>query len=416
MRTSFVGPAKLQFRLLFAWLALAMGCSLITPLDFVGNGAKSFDAGLGGSSIHTGGLSGVGGEGGGSVGGNGGTSIGGNTNCSTTLFMTDSSNCGACGHDCLGGQCQSGVCQPVVIATGLSAVQDIALDTDTIYVTRWNSPETNGQVIKLPKSGGLSSVLTQGQLNPLGIALDSANVYWANYGPQNGTTTSATGGVAKIAKSDLGGTATVIDSGQSSNSHGSIVVTVDSSNIYWGNYFQIMICPLAGCGTAGATILSQAGGVNAIAVSGGVVYWTNGDGMQVSMIANTNIGGAATPLASNQGRPLGLALDNTYVYWANTTEGTVHRAPLAGGPNQIVASNQVGDSSTDMASYLAIDDTFVYWNDQTAHSYLKAPKSGGGPVTPLTNYGGSDCRYLAVDSVAVYFTCYYAGNVQKIAK
>jgi hypothetical protein len=30
--------------------------------------------------------------------------------------QTDPANCGYCGHDCLGGGCTAGVCQPVVLA------------------------------------------------------------------------------------------------------------------------------------------------------------------------------------------------------------------------------------------------------------------------------------------------------------
>jgi hypothetical protein len=32
---------------------------------------------------------------------------------------TDAANCGSCGHDCQGGACQSAMCQPVTLASGL---------------------------------------------------------------------------------------------------------------------------------------------------------------------------------------------------------------------------------------------------------------------------------------------------------
>lgn len=35
-------------------------------------------------------------------------------------LASDSSNCGRCGHDCLGGACKGGVCQPVTLATTAS--------------------------------------------------------------------------------------------------------------------------------------------------------------------------------------------------------------------------------------------------------------------------------------------------------
>ena len=31
--------------------------------------------------------------------------------------MNDAKNCGVCGHDCLGGKCLKGACQPIILAT-----------------------------------------------------------------------------------------------------------------------------------------------------------------------------------------------------------------------------------------------------------------------------------------------------------
>jgi hypothetical protein len=83
---------------------------------------------------------------------------------------------------------------------------------------------------------------------------------------------------------------------------------------------------------------------------------------------------------------------------------------------QTVASSAVTDAATDSLGNMAVDDTYAYWIDRTATAIMRAPKAGGGTATSLANYGGADCRGVAVDSVAVYFTCFFSGYAAKIAK
>src|SRR5260370_40311182 len=41
--------------------------------------------------------------------------------CEVTLAGSDEHHCGACGHDCLGGKCESGKCRPVVLTAYLNS-------------------------------------------------------------------------------------------------------------------------------------------------------------------------------------------------------------------------------------------------------------------------------------------------------
>ena len=61
------------------------------------------------------------------------------------VLATDPRNCGRCDHDCLGGECTAGACQPFVVAGGLTGPGELALDESRIY---W---ETNDQT-QTPKS------------------------------------------------------------------------------------------------------------------------------------------------------------------------------------------------------------------------------------------------------------------------
>ena len=89
------------------WLSLGLlfvgtSCSEIT---YVGSG--------GGGAVVSGGAAS---SGGGMIGGGGvGGGAGGTASCEGVDFAEDPAHCGSCGHDCAGGDCDAGVCQPVEI-------------------------------------------------------------------------------------------------------------------------------------------------------------------------------------------------------------------------------------------------------------------------------------------------------------
>src|SRR5579859_4125816 len=76
--------------------------------------------------------------------------------CNPATLDTDGHNCGACGHDCQGGACSNGACQPVTLASGQSGIQKLVIDATTLY---WTS--SNGYIGRLGKDGqGLTHVLS----------------------------------------------------------------------------------------------------------------------------------------------------------------------------------------------------------------------------------------------------------------
>lgn len=70
----------------------------------------------------------------------------------------DPFNCGACGHDCLGGGCTSGRCQPVVIANDPGGPVALAVDATHVY---WTS-SLNGDVLRAPITGGAVETIYDG--------------------------------------------------------------------------------------------------------------------------------------------------------------------------------------------------------------------------------------------------------------
>lgn len=71
--------------------------------------------------------------------------------------QSDPHHCGACGHTCLGGACEGGVCREVLLARGLTTVFDLAPTSDGLYFlassiskeyflerARWGAPPCDG--------------------------------------------------------------------------------------------------------------------------------------------------------------------------------------------------------------------------------------------------------------------------------
>src|SRR5580765_1980520 len=59
--------------------------------------------------------------------------------CETNV-ASDPQNCGRCGHDCCGGACVNGQCQPTIIATAEKLASNLAVDVGTAY---WQAQHQN---------------------------------------------------------------------------------------------------------------------------------------------------------------------------------------------------------------------------------------------------------------------------------
>lgn len=98
---------------------------------------------------------------------------------------TNANHCGTCGHDCLGGKCAAGKCQPFVVATEPGRFVGIALDSTHVY---WTNSAT-GDVRRVPIGGGTAEMVYDGPgASPLGEALvrSGAHVYFTVGTPDGG--------------------------------------------------------------------------------------------------------------------------------------------------------------------------------------------------------------------------------------
>lgn len=156
-------------------------------------------------------------------------------------------------------------------------------------------------------------------------------------------------------------------------------------------------------------------GVYDMAVDATDLYWTV-DGVEsgdAGVWKVSRAGGTAEQLVSLPARLYGIALDDTYVYFANYAgglpgTGAIMRVSKTGGPPQTVVGNLTAPHQ------LVIDGANVYWTSSPWYTggVFVAPKAGGIE----TRLGGplDGALDLVVQGGYVYFTEGHAGRIARI--
>jgi hypothetical protein len=318
-------------------------------------------------------------------------------------LQTDKKNCGACGHDCFGGDCKAGKCQPVQLVT-TGSPRYVATDATNIYYT----DDALDQVRKMPKSGGSPQTLcvSPGKLTQE-IAIDATNVYFTFSNLADG---GEMGGVAQCALT--GGTASVISPDQ----YYASTFVLDTGTLYWataGNPQPIVSMKLGappaakiGAGDPGADITIRVFG-NSLYIAndtsngtlkrctlpqctGSETLSTNADGIDAVSVKNANLvwGTGVYPGTLYQGQldggnPQGFSVgppiphtfvfDDKYLYWCNAgphnaqtdsyDQGSIMRCPHTNGFVTCDATGPVTLSTTPQSYVhgLISDTDSIYW-------------------------------------------------------
>jgi hypothetical protein len=311
---------------------------------------------------------------------------------------SDPHNCGACGHDCEGGACSDGVCQPFALATFDADANYLAVDAANVY---WTNDD--GTVMQCPLDGCGSSpiVLASEQPGPNGITVNATTVFWANYNFQNPSA------VVACAIGGCGDAPTVVADNQTPYD-----VAVDATNVYWTNFNDnsVYVCAIDGCADT-PTLITNAMDAWSIAVDGAAVYWSENTG--AGRIERCALGGScngAAQIAIDQVNPGGLVLDAANVYWSNFANGLVQSCAKAGSGCGD-SPNVIAGAETNPLS-VAVDSDTVYW--PTGSGSIRACAIAGctEPTTLVANQ--ISLNDIAVDATAVYWTG--SGAIMKLVK
>lgn len=361
--------------------------------------AGSKKTGATGAGGRTGGQAAAAGAGaGGDNGGGGDGGAGGDgpaPACSNT--QTDAENCGSCGHSCLGGECQSGKCQPVLLAEEQFRVSGLALDDGYAYWPNFPGPQNivgQGRIQRASFSGdGKIEAIVSDQANPSGPVFEGDYLFFSNVLCCSST-------IMRVKKT--GGTPTPIASGQA--------------------------------------------GPQGVFLDGGIVYWANHvAGGAVMAVATTN--GTAAPLYANQDRPQWIAADATNLYWTELEAGTIRKGPKTGGASGIAIVT--GEKNPVL---LSVAGGYLFWRNDSGMMRLplnagsaaafepqeqhigplttdaqtvvwandvgirQAPFAGGTPTTVISSADAGTVSIVALDAKSVVWTDSTGGKIWRLAR
>jgi PKD repeat protein len=234
------------------------------------------------------------------------------------------------------------------LVTGISGSTAIAVNATHVYVA------DGWWVKRIPRAGGAAGVISQANFYIGGIDLDAAGVYWVETD------------LGTVRKAPLtGGAATLLASGNGKPYD----ITVNAGSVYW----LVGLDKLLRVATTGGTVETLGTSLKAaeaLVVDDSYAYFTESDAGRVSKIAFG--GGAVTPIGDITGMLSWYALagDVSRVFWL--TPLSVGRTPKAGSTSTTLSAAPLSDDA--VRGSVAVDDQYVYWAETLIGAIKRAPK------------------------------------------
>ena len=289
-----------------------------------------------------------------------------------------------CGHDCLGGVCDVGSCQPTTVVTGQSRVSQISTDGTYLY---WSGADTSGALYYIARrkvdGSDAVKVLANAETSAGTVAIVGAKVYW-------------------MARGHLR--------------------SCDAPNCTTGAVDAIATVSAARCGYS----MFYAPSKDRLFFGCSANYGMNdGSLWALNFPATTPV--TVGPVPSS---PTALASDGTNVYWINSStytndspnaDGGAWRVRLSDGVTTQLVPNVKGD-----VSYLAVGGNALYFTGniqvvQNPVTYstaiLRAPLPNGLATGSLPKFVDiNNVSGMVADDQYLYFTQYgNPGNVSRCA-
>ncbi len=165
-------------------------------------------------------------------------------------------------------------------------------------------------------------------------------------------------------------------------------------------------------GACGPVTLAVTHGSIGIAIDSTYVYWADNEAGAIEKISKS-LTREGTPSTVASGAPAqniqAVASDGTYLYWTNkTTSGQVRRALPTGAALTTLASNQ------SQPDWIASNGTTVSWTNQGSNQVMAVAVTSDGGVAPTqlnaTGENGTVPAGIAIDAVNVYYATKTTGG------
>jgi hypothetical protein len=339
--------------------------------------------------------------------------------------QSDPNNCGRCGHGCVGGACVAGQCQSWLVASasissiglgvpraGMYGAVDLATDGTNVV---WIDPSQG--VLEVPAAGGgatvnLSPLQYSSTGSPVSLAMVHGVVAWTQWDVANGVSLwAATEGTANSSAQVVSlGTASAGDlpSGLALDATATNAYFLDTENANGSPAHPgLYKCNLANksCSVFSSTNLpSSLLLANDVSMYDARLFWTDNATGSIDYFTN-----AVGLFVANQSGPCLLALDSTYVYWANvalTDAGTgpasfsISRAPQASPGSATTVVPTVSGSLGGMGS----DGAYLYFIQRGSGQVgLLNYVAADGSAAPMSLKDGQQAYAIAVGGGAVYW-------------
>jgi len=298
-----------------------------------------------------------------------GTANDGGTESSTCFadLLTDSKNCGRCGHDCVGGACNAGKCEAVELGTIADApLQDMVVTDQFVFVSTYVTLSTqNGGVYRSAKTPGTPELYAKLTDVAAMAVLGDLLYFVVDDNPADGTP---------------------------------------------GQFGGLYSCPIAGAAPCTPSLIAAATNSQAITVDQNkVFYGDNGPGRGIMMYTPITV--PPVVVRNGFGIASNLFVDGTSVFYTVTVQPSsppqraeVFEAFTDGGVDEkyVYASDNANDGRLVGFPTTMFFTAFDYQTTTTG-IVRRIPRNGGAPC----DYGGKDNKRpygIHVDGTRIYWT------------
>jgi hypothetical protein len=318
---------------------------------------------------------------------------------------SDPKHCGTCGHDCFGGACNKGQCQPNVVVTEQGKITALAVDDTHVY---WSN-STTGDVKRMPLGGGTTQTIfdaPNGTDLGDGLVRQGTDVYF--------TVNEAVGGVYRCPITGCVGGLAGPDQIYGPLDHPRHLAVESTGRVTFAENDTdggVIRCTPP-CNFSTDFVSTNEGFPRFVATSGTEVFWSTLLPIQGTLRKRSP---PAPPTTIVTGRPVRqiVLLPNDALVFADLADGPVFVQRDGGALRALLL-----DDSFTNNDHVAVDDALVYFNDTVKNRILRCPLVGCDGGAEVVATVQTPPYAIVTDAKSIYWTNLGAdtSNVMRLAK